>query len=461
MKNTATIKVVKGIAEMRRFSLEARKRGAKIALVPTMGALHEGHLALVSAARQKADTVVVSIFVNPLQFGPREDLSAYPRDLAGDIAKLQELGVAVVFTPEAAEIYPPGHRTHVEVDDLSQRLCGRARPTHFRGVATVVAKLFAIVQPHQAWFGQKDYQQLLIVRKMVRDLNLEVEIFDVPTVREADGLALSSRNAYLTPEQRPAALTLQQALHVAARIMAKGERSAAKIISNLREVIRAQPGAEIEYISICHPETLHELDTDRGPHPRRARGARRPRPPHRQHAVRPARAEPARRPEEAGEAAAAAKPEPSRSARCEAGVKAAVKPAAERRPVKPAVKPAAKPVRSKPAAKPAVKTPVKPAAKSAAKSPAKAAASAVPKRTPQPGRRPPVDDAGHAQGEDPPRHGHRPESGLRGLDHDRSGPDGRGGSAAPRTGAGVQRHQRTALRDVHDRGRRAGRAPSA
>jgi pantoate--beta-alanine ligase len=261
MKNTPSIKIIKGVAEMHRFSLEARKRGAKIALVPTMGALHEGHLALIGAARQKADTVVVSIFVNPLQFGPREDLSAYPRDLAGDIAKLQSLGVAAVFTPEAAEIYPPGHRTHVEVDDLSQRLCGRARPAHFRGVATVVTKLFAIVQPHQAWFGQKDYQQLLIIRKMVRDLNFEIEIHDVPTVREADGLALSSRNSYLTPEQRPAALTLQQALHVAARIIAKGERSAAKIASNLREVIRAQAGAEIEYISICHPETLHELDT--------------------------------------------------------------------------------------------------------------------------------------------------------------------------------------------------------
>jgi pantoate--beta-alanine ligase len=261
MKNTATIKVVKGVAEMRRFSLEARKRGAKIALVPTMGALHEGHLSLVRAARRKADTVVVSIFVNPLQFGPREDLSAYPRDLAGDLDKLQALGVAAVFTPDAAEMFPPGHRTHVEVEDLSTRLCGRARPTHFRGVATVVAKLFAIVQPHHAWFGQKDYQQLLIVRKLARDLNFEVEVLDVPIVRDADGLALSSRNAYLTAEQRPAALTLQQALHVAERIIAKGERSAAKIASNLREVIRAQAGAEIEYISICHPETLHELDT--------------------------------------------------------------------------------------------------------------------------------------------------------------------------------------------------------
>ena len=261
MKSTASTRVIKGIAEMRRFSLEARKRGAKIALVPTMGALHAGHLALVKAARRKADTVVVSIFVNPLQFGPREDLSAYPRDLAGDLAKLGDLGVAVAFTPEAAEVFPPGHRTHVEVEDLSTRLCGRARPTHFRGVATVVAKLFAIVQPHHAWFGQKDYQQLLIVRKMVRDLNLELEVFDVATVRDADGLALSSRNAYLTPEQRPASLALQQALHVAARVIAKGERSAAKIISNVREVIRAQPGAEIEYISVCHPETLHELDT--------------------------------------------------------------------------------------------------------------------------------------------------------------------------------------------------------
>jgi pantoate--beta-alanine ligase len=260
MKSTATIKVIKGIAEMRRFSAEARKRGARIALVPTMGALHAGHLALVKAARRKADTVVASIFVNPMQFGPREDLSAYPRDLAGDVAKLRELGVAVVFGPEAAEMFPPGHRTHVEVEDLSNRLCGRARPTHFRGVATVVAKLFAIVQPHHAWFGQKDYQQLLVVRKMVRDLNFDVEVLDVPTVRDADGLALSSRNAYLTPEQRPAALALQHALQVARRIIAKGERSAAKIISNLREVIRAQPGAEIEYIALCHPETLHDLD---------------------------------------------------------------------------------------------------------------------------------------------------------------------------------------------------------
>ena len=387
MKNTPSIKVIKGIAEMRRFSLEARKKGAKIALVPTMGALHAGHLALIGAAAQKADTVVVSIFVNPLQFGPREDLSGYPRDLAGDIAKLQQLGVAAVFTPEAAEIYPSGHRTHVEVDDLSQRLCGRARPAHFRGVATVVTKLFAIVQPHQAWFGQKDYQQLLIIRKMVRDLNSEVEILDVPTVREADGLALSSRNSYLTPEQRPAALTLQQALQVAARIMAKGARSAAKIASNLREVIRAQPGAEIEYISICHPETLHELDTievrtlvalavrvgrarliDNALFDLRELSLRADlkRPAKSAAAATPASVKPA-----GGTAKAAVKPavqkteqtvvKPAKTPTAGAAVKSVAKPAAKPT-IQPAAKPIAKPI-AKPASKAAVKTAVAPAIK--------------------------------------------------------------------------------------------------
>ncbi|MHB8835569.1 MAG: pantoate--beta-alanine ligase [Candidatus Methylomirabilia bacterium] len=377
MKNTATIKVIKGVAEMRRFSHEARKRGVKIALVPTMGALHAGHLALVSAARHKAPAVVVSIFVNPLQFGPREDLSAYPRDLEGDIAKLQKLGVAAVFTPEAAEIYPSGHRTHVEVDDLSQRLCGRARPTHFRGVATVVAKLFNIVQPHQAWFGQKDYQQLLIVRKMVRDLNFEIEIFDLATVREEDGLALSSRNAYLTPEQRPAALTLQQALHVAARIVAKGERSAAKIASNLREVIRAQPGAEIEYISICHPETLHELDTVEvrtlvalAVRVGRARLIDNALFDLRELSLRADLKKPGK-PAAAQQEGAGAKP----------AIRTAAQPAANTS-VKPPVQPAAKPVAKavgKPAARPATKTPLKPGPRPAAKPAAKSASSSVPK----------------------------------------------------------------------------------
>ncbi len=383
MKNTASIKVIKGIAEMRRFSLEARKRGAKIALVPTMGALHDGHLALVKAARQKADTVVVSIFVNPLQFGPREDLSAYPRDLAGDIEKLQRAGAAVVFTPEASEIYLPGHRTYVEVDDLSQRLCGRARPTHFRGVATVVAKLFAIVQPHQACFGQKDYQQLLIVRKMVHDLNFDVEIIDVPTVREADGLALSSRNAYLTPEQRPAALTLQQALHVAARIMAKGERSAAKIISNLREVIRAQAGAEIEYISICHPETLHELETIEvrtlvalAVRVGRARLIDNTLFDLRELSLRADLKKPAK--PAVGANSVPLQPE---SGAEKSSVKVSVKPVAKPA-AKPAVKPAAKPVAKaavKPAGKPTVQTAAKLTAKPAIRTTGKTAAAPVSK----------------------------------------------------------------------------------
>ncbi len=394
MKNTATTKVIKGIAEMRRFSSEARKRGAKIALVPTMGALHEGHLTLVGAARQKADTVVVSIFVNPLQFGPREDLSVYPRDPAGDIAKLQKLGVAAVFTPEAAEMYPLGHRTHVDVDDLSQRLCGRARPAHFRGVATVVTKLFAIVQPHHAWFGQKDYQQLLIIRKLVRDLHFEIEVFDVPTVREADGLALSSRNAYLTPEQRPAALTLQQALHVAARIIAKGERSAAKIASNLREVIRAQPGAEIEYISICHPDTLHELDTVEvrtlvalAVRVGRARlidnelfdlrelslRAELKKPAKPAVVAKPLSLQPEggdEKPENVAAAQPAAKPAQKPS------VKTAGKP-----PVKPTAKPAPKPA-TKPAVKPTLKPAAKPATKPAVKTAAKLAAKPAGRKAP-------------------------------------------------------------------------------
>jgi pantoate--beta-alanine ligase len=369
MTNTPSLKQIKGVAEMHRFAAEARKKGHKIALVPTMGALHAGHLALVRAARKRADLVVVSIFVNPTQFGPREDLSGYPRDLPGDLEKLRELGVAAVFTPEAAEMFPPGHRAWVDVEDLSQRLCGRARPTHFRGVATVVLKLLQIVQPHFVWFGRKDYQQLVIIRKVVKDLNLEVEVCDVPIVRDKDGLALSSRNVYLTPEQRPAALTLQQAIQVAERIIAKGERSPAKIVSNMREVIRAQQGAEIEYIAVCHPETLHELDAVEV----RTLVAL---------AVRVGRARlidnalfdllAMPKNDAAAKAAAKAPPKPAAPAPAAVAAGAAKAPARAAAPAaktpakapapKPAAKPAAKPV-PKPAAKPAVKPTAKPGAK--------------------------------------------------------------------------------------------------
>lgn len=248
---------------MRAFSEAAASKKKKIGLIPTMGGLHDGHLSLVKAAKRfkkRCDLIVVSIFVNPTQFSPREDLEHYPRDLEVDLKKLEKIGVAAVFAPETVEMFPPGCRTYVEVADLSRRLCGRSRPGHFRGVATVVAKLFNIVKPQLAFFGEKDYQQVLVIKKMVKDLNLEVAIEQRPTVRDKDGLALSTRNSYLKPEQRPAALSLQRAFEVARKLIISGERNSSILISNMREVIRSQPGADIEYIAICHPETLADLE---------------------------------------------------------------------------------------------------------------------------------------------------------------------------------------------------------
>ncbi len=248
---------------MRAFAEEARKKKKKVGLIPTMGGLHDGHLSLVRAAKKskRCDVIVVSIFVNPTQFGPHEDLASYPRDLEGDMEKLHKLGgVAAVFSPQALEMFPPGYKTYVEIDEISRRLCGRNRPGHFRGVATAVLKMFNILQPQIAFFGEKDYQQQLIIAKMVRDLNLEVHVEARPTVREADGLALSTRNAYLTPEQRPAALCLNRSLEVAEKLIIAGERSASIIMSNMREVIRSQSGADIDYISIVHPDTLADLE---------------------------------------------------------------------------------------------------------------------------------------------------------------------------------------------------------
>lgn len=262
MKSTPSTRVIRTIGEMKAFA-EAAAGKKKIGLIPTMGGLHDGHLSLVKAAKRfkkRCDTIVVSIFVNPTQFGPREDLEEYPRDLEEDLKKLEKLGVAVVFAPEAAEMFPPGCRTYVDVDALSRRLCGRSRPGHFRGVATVVMKLFNIVKPQLAFFGEKDYQQVLVIRKMVKDLNLDVEIEQRPTVRDKDGLALSTRNSHLKPEQRPAALSLQRAFEVARQLIISGERNSSILISNMREVIRAQSGAEAEYIAVCHPETLADLE---------------------------------------------------------------------------------------------------------------------------------------------------------------------------------------------------------
>jgi pantoate--beta-alanine ligase len=263
MKSTPSTSVIRTIDEMRAFSEGVARKKKKIGLIPTMGGLHDGHLSLVKAAKRfkkRCDTIVVSIFVNPTQFGPREDLERYPGDLEEDLKKLENLGVAAVFAPEAAEMFPPGCRTYVDVDDLSRRLCGRSRPGHFRGVATVVMKLFNIVRPRLAFFGEKDYQQVLVIRKMVKDLNLDVEIEQRPTVRDKDGLALSTRNSYLRPEQRPAALSLQRAFEVARKLILAGERNSSILISNMREVVRSQSGVDIEYIAVCHPETLADLE---------------------------------------------------------------------------------------------------------------------------------------------------------------------------------------------------------
>jgi pantoate--beta-alanine ligase len=211
--------------------------------------------------KSRCDLIVVSIFVNPTQFAPHEDLASYPGDLEEDLQKLEKLGgVAAGFPPSANEMFPSGYKTYVEVVDITKRLCGRNRPGHFRGVATVVFKLFSIARPQIAFFGEKDYQQLVIVKKMVKDLNLEIEIEGRATVRDKDGLALSTRNNYLTEDQRPVALSLQRALHVAEKLVIAGERNASIIISNMREVLRSQSGIDIDYIAICHPETLADLE---------------------------------------------------------------------------------------------------------------------------------------------------------------------------------------------------------
>jgi pantoate--beta-alanine ligase len=236
-----------------------RREGQHIALVPTMGFLHAGHLSLVRLARERADRVVVSIFVNPTQFGPGEDLEAYPRNPERDRDLLEAEGVDVLFLPSTAEMYPEGYQTRVSLDRLPQHLCGVSRPIHFGGVATVVIKLLHIAKPHLAVFGEKDYQQLLVVRRMVRDLNLDVEIVGGPTVREADGLAMSSRNAYLAEGQRPAALTLSQALANARKQVAEGERQAAVVIASAVATIQSEAETAIDYVKICDPETLEDI----------------------------------------------------------------------------------------------------------------------------------------------------------------------------------------------------------
>jgi pantoate--beta-alanine ligase len=248
--------VLRTIAEVRAW----RAKVDGVGLVPTMGYLHEGHLSLVRAAKAENGATVVSIFVNPTQFAPHEDLARYPRDEARDLEQLEAEGVDAVFAPDASEMYAEGFSTYVSVEGLTDRLEGASRPTHFRGVTTVVAKLFAIVQPERAYFGQKDAQQLAVIRRMVRDLDMPVEIAAMPIVRESDGLAMSSRNAYLTPEQRTAASVLGLSLSLAERMFDDAVRDASGIRDAMRVYIGRQRLAEIDYVSIADAETLDELD---------------------------------------------------------------------------------------------------------------------------------------------------------------------------------------------------------
>jgi pantoate--beta-alanine ligase len=253
------MQLIESIEEMRGWSAAERRQGRRTVLVPTMGFLHEGHLALVRAARKHGERRVVSIFVNPAQFAPHEDFSAYPRDLARDLDLLEREGVDVVFHPSVAEMYPQGHQTSVHVEDLSTHLCGAFRAGHFQGVATVVLKLFNVVQPHTAIFGCKDYQQLQIIRRMAKDLNLSVDILGHPTVREPDGLAMSSRNAYLNPAERLAALCLSRSLRRAECLVQSGERQAGVILHAVRNEIAAEPLARLEYASLSDADTLVEI----------------------------------------------------------------------------------------------------------------------------------------------------------------------------------------------------------
>jgi pantoate--beta-alanine ligase len=259
------MQIIEHVSEMRHWSEMQRRQRQRIVLVPTMGFLHEGHLCLVRDAKARGDRVVASIFVNPTQFGPGEDFAAYPRDFARDHKKLENQDVDVLFHPPANEIYPTGAQTFVEVEKLSLPLCGSVRAGHFRGVATVVAKLFNIVRPQAAIFGEKDFQQLQVIRCMVRDLAMDVEIIGHPIVREADGLALSSRNSYLSADERQAAVCLSRALCQAERLFQRGEISAAAIMDIVMAELQKEPLALVEYVKLCDSETLDEVSEIREP----------------------------------------------------------------------------------------------------------------------------------------------------------------------------------------------------
>jgi len=258
------MEILKTLDEMKAWSHKVRVDGQTLGLVPTMGYLHAGHLSLARQSLSTRDHTVVSIFVNPKQFGPHEDLDTYPRDLEADRRELELLGVDALFLPTADDMYPEGFQTYVHVEEITDKLCGKSRRELFRGVTTLVLKLFNIVQPDSAFFGEKDRQQLEVIRKMVTDLNLDVEIVGLPIIRDPDGLAMSSRNQYLGKAERKTALSIHEALQQAQQLVAQGESSAATLRSRMRTIIEREGRVQVDYISVCDPKRFEELEEVRG-----------------------------------------------------------------------------------------------------------------------------------------------------------------------------------------------------
>lgn len=258
------MKIVCSIKEMQAFSESIRNKGQKIAFVPTMGYFHDGHLSLMREGRRRGDCLAISIYVNPTQFGPNEDFEKYPRDFERDISLAEGSGVDVIFYPDDKEMYPENYQTYVNVEKVTQNLCGISRPGHFRGVTTVCAKLFNIVKPHYAIFGKKDFQQLVAIKQMVQDLDMDLEIIGMTIVREYDGLAMSSRNVYLKENERESALSLSRSLKLAEQMYDKGERDALRILEEVKKFIERHPFSRIDYAKICDTKTLQDIDCLKG-----------------------------------------------------------------------------------------------------------------------------------------------------------------------------------------------------
>ena len=253
------MKIIKSAKEMQSFSETLRNQGKIVTFVPTMGYFHEGHLNLMREGRKRGDCVVVSIYVNPTQFGPNEDFEQYPRDFERDLAMAESVGVDVIYAPSNQEMYPPNYQTYISIEGVTDNLCGLSRPGHFRGVATVCAKLFNAVKPHIAVFGKKDFQQLATIKRMVQDLNLDLEVVGMATTKEPDGLAMSSRNIYLQAEERKSALSLSRSLKMAGELYEQGERDAATIITKVKNHIESHPFTKIDYVQICDTTTMKDV----------------------------------------------------------------------------------------------------------------------------------------------------------------------------------------------------------